>query len=78
MGPYCNFCGRRCFLVRVLADGRTMMLATCATGMKHDRQAVGQDHTTALNPVTEQDAVQQLADELAEMAARARAVLDVY
>lgn len=54
MGPYCNFCARRCFVLRVLQDGRSMLLATCARGMEHDRSQVGEDHTTALNPVTDQ------------------------
>ena len=50
MGPYCKFCDRRCFLLRVLTDGRSMLLATCPEGMKHDRESCGQDHTTAFNP----------------------------
>lgn len=55
MGPYCRYCNTRCFLTRVLADGRTMLLATCATGMEHDRATCGEDHTTAVNPVTDPD-----------------------
>lgn len=50
MGPYCKFCDRRCFVLRVLNDKRTMLLATCQIGMEHDRQKCGQDHTTAHNP----------------------------
>lgn len=50
MGPYCKFCDMRCFVLRVLDDGRSMLLATCSMGMEHDRKAVGQDHTTAFNP----------------------------
>lgn len=52
MGPYCKFCDRRCFLLRVLKDGRSMLLATCPPGMAHDRARVGEDHTTAVNPHT--------------------------
>lgn len=46
------FCDHRCFVERILRDGRSMLLATCAKGMAHDRKAVGEDYTTALNPVT--------------------------
>lgn len=74
MGPYCKFCGQRCFVPRVLRDGRSMILATCYSGMKHDRVKVGQDHTTALNPVTEQAEVERLASEIAELAALAGSI----
>lgn len=50
MGAYCRYCRRRCFVVRVLADNRSMCLATCPEGMALDRQVTGQDHTTAHNP----------------------------
>lgn len=50
-GAYCQFCGHRCFVYRVLADGRGFHLATCLKGMKHDRKVCGQDHTTAINPL---------------------------
>lgn len=62
MGPYCRYCNHRCFLLRILRDGRTMLLATCARGMAHDREVCGQDHTTAINPVTDPDAARALAD----------------
>lgn len=42
----------RCFVPRVLLDGRSMLLATCQRGMEHDRSAIGQDHTTAHNPAS--------------------------
>lgn len=74
MGPYCNFCARRCFVLRVLRDGQSMLLATCAPGMEHDRSQCGEDHTTALNPVTDQAEVERLADELAELRRIARNV----
>ena len=60
MGPYCKYCRRRCFLLRVLADGRSMLLATCASGMAHDLAAVGQTHETAVNPITDPEAAAAL------------------
>ncbi|MFG3710994.1 hypothetical protein [Micromonospora sp. NPDC047730] len=72
MGSYCRFCDRRCFVLRVLRDGRSMALATCARGMAHDRQKCGQDHTTALNPATDQAAIQRLLAEIAELKELAR------
>lgn len=50
MGPYCRYCDRRCFLLRVLANGREVLLATCEGGMAHDLASCGQTHLTALNP----------------------------
>ena len=50
-GAYCHFCGRRCFVYRVLPDGSWAgHLATCLEGMAHDRKMTGYDHTTAINP----------------------------
>ena len=51
MGPYCQFCDRRCFVMREVPNGqRRLLMATCAKGMEHDRKQVGCDHTTAINP----------------------------
>lgn len=54
MGPYCQFCERRCFVFRVVPDGPRAgwsgLMATCLSGMTHDRKALGHDHTTAINP----------------------------
>ncbi|HET8643102.1 MAG TPA: hypothetical protein VFM37_14295 [Pseudonocardiaceae bacterium] len=50
MGPYCQFCDQRCFVERVLRDGRPMLLATCPEGMAHDRAVCEQDAATAINP----------------------------
>ena len=51
MGPYCEFCDFRCFVVRVLPGTREQILmATCLAGMAHDREVTGHDHRTALNP----------------------------
>lgn len=60
MGPYCSFCGIRCFLIRIVPDGPRIgwsgLMATCGKGMALDREATGHDHTTAVNPVTDPDA----------------------
>lgn len=56
MGPYCQYCDRRCFVLRVLpADakesaGKTILMATCAQGMEHSRATTGHTHETAYNP----------------------------
>lgn len=56
MGPYCNFCDRRCFVLRDLPDGSwSGLMATCAKGMEHDRKQTGYDHTTATNPLAAPD-----------------------
>ncbi|MGW3445659.1 hypothetical protein [Streptomyces sp. NPDC001076] len=56
-GAYCKFCDRRCFVYRIIPDGSEKdwagHLATCEAGMAHDREQTGHDHTTAINPVTE-------------------------
>ena len=49
MGPYCQFCDHRCFVERIV-NGRTVLMATCRSGMDHDRKQTGLDHTTAHNP----------------------------
>lgn len=53
-GAYCKFCGRRCFVERILPAGphepRRLHMATCPAGMEHDRKATGYDQTTAINP----------------------------
>ena len=63
-GSYCRYCGWRCFVLRVIPDGthagKTYHLATCQAGMAHDLGACGHTHLTALNPVTEQEAVRAL------------------
>jgi hypothetical protein len=64
MGPYCKFCGTRCFVLRVLQDGpffgQERLLATCRDGMVLDLLFTGHTHLTALNPVTESQAVDAL------------------
>lgn len=59
-GAYCRYCGRRCFVLRVIPDGPSKgwqgHLATCREGMIHDLKVTGHTHITAINPVTEPDA----------------------
>lgn len=64
MGPYCDYCRNRCFLLRVLRDGRSMLLATCDRGMAHDLRSCGETHATALNPVTQDEEVAALVQRL--------------
>ena len=52
MGPYCDYCDRRCFVPRQLRDGRPTLLATCTGGMAKDFELVGEDHRSAINPKT--------------------------
>lgn len=56
MGGYCKFCNRRCFLLRVMLDGRTVLLATCPAGMDHDLAVSGETHETAVNAFLEPEA----------------------
>lgn len=51
MGGYCRYCDRRCFLLRVLNNGETRLLATCTRGMEHDYSSCGETAQTACNPV---------------------------
>lgn len=56
-GSYCRYCGRRCFVLRVIPDGpdqgRSLHLATCLEGMAHDLRMTGHTYITAINPATE-------------------------
>ncbi len=49
-GNYCKFCGRRCFVYRVVPNSHITHLATCPEGMKFDQEILGFDHTTAMDP----------------------------
>jgi len=51
MGGYCRYCDLRCFVLRVLNDGQTMLLATCRAGAQHDLTSCGETFETACNPV---------------------------
>jgi DNA-directed RNA polymerase subunit RPC12/RpoP len=50
MGPYCDYCGHRCFVERRVPGSDVTILATCERGAAHERAALGYDHTTAINP----------------------------
>lgn len=53
MGPYCKYCGSRCFVPRAGKQlGTVTILATCPTGMANDFKGTGYTHLTAVNPVT--------------------------
>lgn len=73
MGPYCDHCDQRCFVRRILKDGRSMLLATCRGGMARDYELLGEDHRSAINPVSGRpgyDTVdyRRLAHEIADLA----------
>jgi hypothetical protein len=53
MGPYCQYCGHRCFVERRVPDSDVTILATCPEGTAHDRAVLGYDYTTAINPHAE-------------------------
>jgi hypothetical protein len=65
MGPYCDFCDHRCFVLRRLPDDANgkiagvgeILMATCQRGMAHDREQTGYTHKTAINPCDPQPAV---------------------
>lgn len=67
-GAYCKFCGRRCFVYRIVPDGPEKgwggHMATCREGMMLDLKVLGCTHLTAVNPVLEPEAAQQVADEV--------------
>lgn len=55
-GAYCRYCDHRCFVGRVMPrdavwmPGQFVHLATCAGGMRHDRETTGYDYRTAEQP----------------------------
>jgi hypothetical protein len=56
MGPYCDYCQRRCFLERAYPTEngwRHLFMATCDRGRQSDREKTGYDFKTAANPVTD-------------------------
>lgn len=62
-GSFCRFCDSRCFVARVLPDGRVLHMATCVRGAAHDRGATGYDFRTARNPrVTGEPTDQELRE----------------
>jgi hypothetical protein len=67
-GAYCKFCGRRCFVLRVIPDGPEKgwagHLATCQGGMAYDLKVMGHTHLTAVNPITDPEAAARIAAEV--------------
>lgn len=53
MGPYCQFCGRRCFVERqAVVAGKVIwagVMATCSQGKAQDRSILSQDADNAHN-----------------------------
>ena len=51
MGPYCNYCGNRCFLQRSLPhnNAMTILMATCYEGQQNDLERTGYTFQTAIN-----------------------------
>lgn len=56
MGPYCQYCGRRCFVPRIVPDSYVTILATCSKGMEHDLKMLGVTYLTAANPYDKENA----------------------
>lgn len=50
-GAYCKFCDQRCFVYRIVPGSTVTHLATCARGMAFDREQLGVDHATTVNPM---------------------------
>jgi hypothetical protein len=50
-GSYCRYCGHRCFVERVLPNGRHLHMATCLDGAMHDLTVTGYTYQTARNPM---------------------------
>lgn len=67
-GPYCKFCDTRCFVYRIIPDGPSKgwegHLATCQAGMMHDLKVTGHTHITAVNPVLEPEAADEIAESM--------------
>lgn len=41
MGPYCNYCDKRCFVPNPRCETSATILATCPAGIAHDRRVLG-------------------------------------
>lgn len=60
MGPYCNYCGQRCFVERrIPGTAGTILMATCQLGALNDMLKTDYDHVTAVNP---RACVEEVAD----------------
>jgi hypothetical protein len=64
-GSYCKFCGHRCFVYRLVPNSRVTHLATCRRGMSFDRERTGYDHTTAFNPLDQEQLDQYIRERAA-------------
>jgi hypothetical protein len=64
-GAYCRYCDTRCFVYRIVPDGPHKgwagHMATCRRGRAHDRAELGHDHTTATNPMANDDTTLSVA-----------------
>lgn len=59
-GSYCQYCDHRCFVERIDPNtGRHWHLATCDAGAARDRESLGVDYSTAINPYTDLIAQQE-------------------
>jgi hypothetical protein len=75
-GPYCAYCDQRCFVYRVAPTGIwSGLMATCPVGTAHDRDQLGFDHTTAINPAALAQLMRLLYDVTKLDAAATRRVL---
>lgn len=52
-GAYCKFCDNRCFVYRIVPGSHVTHLATCAEGKAFDREQLGVDADTAINPAAQ-------------------------
>lgn len=50
-GAYCQFCDNRCFVYRIVPGSSVTHLATCVEGKAYDREQLGVDADTAVNPM---------------------------
>lgn len=69
MGPYCKFCGHRCFVHDPRRAG--YLLATCTKGQEHSRAELGYDYdqarAAAPDELTDQEReLLDLADDVGE------------
>lgn len=65
-GTYCQYCGNRCFVLRVIPDGPSKgwagHMATCQGGMAHDLAVTGHSCLTAVNPTTDPGAAAEVRE----------------
>lgn len=61
MGPYCKFCGDRCFIplpfktpdYMASAYGNNTILATCSQGMQFEKKEIGFNYNDILEAIQE-------------------------